>query len=158
MTGRSRGLWRNTVLNLAKRQVESIFTYNSNRAEADKGAALVAEAGRPAVDLQLDTNEFAGFGDFLNEVQQALSSLEIERFDYLYHASSETTEAALDALYKVYVKGVFFLTQKLPPLINDRGRVVNLASRHPHHHSRQRRSMRWGSCALGRDLLRQASH
>ena len=35
ITGGSRGLGRNTVLQLAQRGVRSIFTYNSNRAEAE---------------------------------------------------------------------------------------------------------------------------
>ena len=35
VTGGSRGLGRNTVLNLAKRGVDSIFTYNLHRSEAD---------------------------------------------------------------------------------------------------------------------------
>jgi NAD(P)-dependent dehydrogenase (short-subunit alcohol dehydrogenase family) len=52
VTGGSRGLGRNTVLNLAKRGVNSIFTYNSNRAEADNWVAAVGETGakgyRPA--------------------------------------------------------------------------------------------------------------
>ena len=51
VTGGSRGLGRNTVLNLAKRGVHSIFTYNSNRAEADKVVAAVREAGAKAVAL-----------------------------------------------------------------------------------------------------------
>ena len=40
VTGGSRGLGRSTVLSLAKRGVPSIFTYRSNRAEAEKVAAL----------------------------------------------------------------------------------------------------------------------
>jgi NAD(P)-dependent dehydrogenase (short-subunit alcohol dehydrogenase family) len=38
------------------------------------------------------------------------------------------TEEELDRLYQVHVKGVFFLTQKLLPLINDGGRIVMLSS------------------------------
>jgi NAD(P)-dependent dehydrogenase (short-subunit alcohol dehydrogenase family) len=34
----------------------------------------------------------------------------------------------LDGLYNVHFKGVFFLTQKLLPLIQDGGRIVNLSS------------------------------
>ncbi|OZB07500.1 MAG: 3-oxoacyl-ACP reductase, partial [Rhizobiales bacterium 39-66-18] len=40
----------------------------------------------------------------------------------------QTTEEELDALYNVHFKGVFFLTQKLLPLIRDGGRIVNLSS------------------------------
>ena len=38
------------------------------------------------------------------------------------------TEAELDALFAVHFKGVFLLSQKLLPLINDGGRIVNLSS------------------------------
>jgi len=58
------------------------------------------------------------------------------KFDYLvnnagisHHNSFEkTTEEELDRLYEVHFKGVFFLTQKLLPLINDGGRIVNIST------------------------------
>jgi NAD(P)-dependent dehydrogenase (short-subunit alcohol dehydrogenase family) len=34
----------------------------------------------------------------------------------------------LDSLYNIRFKGVFFLAQKLLPLINDGGRIVNISS------------------------------
>jgi NAD(P)-dependent dehydrogenase (short-subunit alcohol dehydrogenase family) len=34
----------------------------------------------------------------------------------------------LDSLYNINFKGVFFLTQKLLPLINDGGRIVNIST------------------------------
>ena len=124
------------MLSLAKRGVDSIFTYNSNQAEAEKVVGLVAGAGRKAVALQLDTGNVGAFDDFVDSVRQALSGLGTERFDYLvnnagisHHNSIEkTTEAELDAVYNVHFKGVFFLTQKLLPLINDGGRIVNLST------------------------------
>jgi len=136
VTGGSRGLGRNTVLSLARRGIDSIFTYNSNQAEAEKVVRLVAEAGQRAVALQLDTGNVGTFDDFVDRVRQALGDLGAERFDYLvnnagtsHHNSLEkTTEAELDALYNVHFKGVFFLTQKLLPLIKDGGRIVNLSS------------------------------
>jgi NAD(P)-dependent dehydrogenase (short-subunit alcohol dehydrogenase family) len=136
VTGGSRGLGRNTVLSLAKRGIDSIFTYNSNQAEADKVVGLVAEAGQKAVALQLDTGNIGAFDDFVDRVRQALGALGSERFNYLvnnagiaHHNSIEkTTEAELDGLYNVHFKGVFFLTQKLLPLIKDGGRIVNLSS------------------------------
>jgi len=136
VTGGSRGLGRNTVLNLAKRGVDSIFTYRTNREEAEAVAGLVGEAGHKAVALQLDTSNLGAFDPFVEQVQLALTGLGAERFDYLvnnagmalYKPFDQTTEAELDALYAVHFKGVFFLTQKLLPLINDGGRIVNIST------------------------------
>ena len=46
----------------------------------------------------------------------------------LHKAFDQTSEEDLDRLYNVHFKGVFFLTQKLLPLINDGGRIVNISS------------------------------
>jgi len=136
VTGGSRGLGRNTVLNLAKRGVNSIFTYHSNQSEAEKVVAAVAEAGSRATALQLDTGAVASFDNFVKEVERALEAFGTERFDYLVNNAgtsnhtpiSQTTEEEFDGLYNVHLKGVFFLTQKLLPLINDGGRIVNISS------------------------------
>lgn len=76
------------------------------------------------------------FDSFVKEVCKALGDLGAERFDYLvnnagasHHAAfDKTTEEELHSLYNVHFKGVFFLTQKLLPLINDGGRIVNVSS------------------------------
>ena len=136
VTGGSRGIGRNAVVSLAKRGVSSIFTYNSNRAEADKVVRLVEEAGAKAIALQLDTGSTAGFNDFAERVRGALTELGAERFDYLVNNAGTSsasgletiTEAEMDGLYNVHFKGVLFLTQKLLPLINDGGRIVNISS------------------------------
>ena len=136
VTGGSRGLGRSTVLSLAKRGVHSIFTYNSNRAEAEKVVSLAREAGAKAVALQLDTGNVPAFDDFVGKVREALGRLGAQRFDYLvnnagtshHNAFEKTTEAELDKLFDVHFKGVFFLTQKLLPLMNDGGRIVNLST------------------------------
>jgi NAD(P)-dependent dehydrogenase (short-subunit alcohol dehydrogenase family) len=136
ITGGSRGLGRSTVLSLAKRGVVSIFTYNSNRDEADKVVAAAAEMGSTAIALQLNTGSVGDFSKFVESVRSALSSLGTERFDFLvnnaglshHNAFDKVTEEELDNLYKVNFKGVFFLTQKLLPLINDGGSIVNISS------------------------------
>src|SRR5256712_11889915 len=38
------------------------------------------------------------------------------------------TEVDFDAVVNVHFKGVYFLTQKLLPLMNDGGRIVNISS------------------------------
>ncbi|PXW17524.1 SDR family NAD(P)-dependent oxidoreductase [Paraburkholderia caballeronis] len=136
VTGGSRGLGRNTVLNLAKRGVDTIFTYRANRVEADAVVELVAQAGRRAVALQLDTGDTRAFDAFAQQARDALAQWGADRFDYLvnnagisHHAAFDaTTEDELDSLYNVHFKGVFFLTQKLLPLIRDGGRIVMISS------------------------------
>lgn len=136
VTGGSRGLGRSTVLALAKRGVHSIFTYHSNRSEAEKVTTLARETGAQAFALQLDTGNVQTFEDFVGKVRQALARLSAERFDYLvnnagtshHNTFEKTTEAELDNLYNVHFKGVFFLTQKLLPLMKDGGRIVNLST------------------------------
>ncbi|WP_342238710.1 SDR family NAD(P)-dependent oxidoreductase [Inquilinus sp. OTU3971] len=136
VTGGSRGLGRSIVLNLAKRGVESVFTYNTSREEADKVVELATEAGGKALALQLDTSKTASFGAFVSNLTALLTDLGAQRFDYLvnnagishHNAFENTTEEELDALYNIHFKGVFLLTQKLLPLINDGGRIVNIST------------------------------
>ncbi len=137
ITGASRGLGKNTALHLARRGVDVILTYRSG---ADEAAAVVKEIealGRRAVALPLDVSVSATFDGFAAEVTQALSRVwQRERFDYLVnnagigiHASfAETTEAQFDTLMAIQLKGPFFLTQKLLPLLNDGGRIVNIST------------------------------
>lgn len=135
-TGGSRGLGRSTVLNLARRGVHSIFTYNSSADEADKVVAAVGEAGAKAVPLKLNSGEVGSFDTFVGQVRKALRTLGAERFDYLVNnagisnhtAFGDVTPEELDKLYDVNFKGVFFLTQKLLPLIKDGGSTVNVSS------------------------------
>jgi NAD(P)-dependent dehydrogenase (short-subunit alcohol dehydrogenase family) len=136
VTGGSRGIGRSIVLSLAERGVHSIFTYNSNRAEADKVVAAVSEMGAKATALQLDTSVVVSFDGFVASARSALAGFGAERFDYLvnnagtslHKSFDQTTEEELDTVYNVHFKGVFFLTQKLLPLIKDGGRIVNISS------------------------------
>jgi NAD(P)-dependent dehydrogenase (short-subunit alcohol dehydrogenase family) len=137
VTGGSRGIGRNTVVSLARRGVHSILTYHSHRAEADAVVAAVRDAGAQAVAVQLDTGDVSAFDTFEQSVQSALKSLGATHFDYLVNnagnnhhnmAFEKTTEEELDSLYDVHFKGVFFLSQKLLPLIKDGGRIVNVST------------------------------
>ncbi len=137
ITGGSRGLGRNTALNLAKRGVDVILTYHSNRDEADKAVAEIEGRGRKGVALRLDAGDSGSFGEFAAEVVRSLGATwGRDRFDFLvnnagtahYAPFLETTEADFDRLVDVHFKGVYFLTQKLVPLMADGGRIVNVSS------------------------------
>jgi NAD(P)-dependent dehydrogenase (short-subunit alcohol dehydrogenase family) len=137
ITGGSRGLGRSTAENLARKGVDSVITYRARTDEAQAVVAKLQAEGRKAVALQLDTGAtgtFAGFAESLKNVLR--DTWGRSSFDYLvnnagisHHAAfDKVTEEELDSLYQVHFKGVFFLTQKLLPLINDGGRIVMLSS------------------------------
>ncbi len=136
ITGGSRGLGRNTAVNLLKRGVDVLFTYRANQKEAESLIREAESTGRKAAAFQLDTGDTSAFDRFVAEVRKTLAGWGVGRFDYLVnnagnalHASfAETTEAQFDSVFNVHVKGVYFLTQKLLPLINDDGRIVNISS------------------------------
>jgi NAD(P)-dependent dehydrogenase (short-subunit alcohol dehydrogenase family) len=138
VTGGSRGLGRSAVLKLAEHGVDAILTYKSNEAEAHAVVKQVQALGRQAVALQLDAGDSKSFAAFAERVKATLASTwQRADFDYLVnnagmgvdHATvAETTEEAFDLLFNVHLKGTFFLTQKLLPLIKDGGRIVNTSS------------------------------
>lgn len=137
VTGGSRGLGKSTVLNLANKGVDSIFTYLSREDDAIKVAIEVGKRGAKAIALQLDASKVSTFDDFSKRVQSVLqSNWQVDFFDYLVNNAgvglnkpfTETTESQFDMLMNLHFKGVFFLTQALLPLINDGGRIVNVSS------------------------------
>lgn len=136
VTGGSRGLGRNTAISVARHGGDVIFTYRSG---AEAAAAVVAEIerlGRRAVALQLDTGAVSTFPAFVEKVRAALTAWGRKSFDHLVNNAghgemagfAETTEAQFDQLFNVHVKGVFFLTQALLPLLADGGRIINFSS------------------------------
>ena len=137
ITGGSRGLGKNTAIHLARRGVDVIFTYRSKQAEADAVVSEIAQLGGKAVALQLDVGNSKTFAEFTEQVRAALHThWQRDSFNYLvnnagtgiYASFAETTEAQFDELMNIHLKGSFFLTQALLPLIADGGRIVNLSS------------------------------
>jgi NAD(P)-dependent dehydrogenase (short-subunit alcohol dehydrogenase family) len=85
----------------------------------------------------MEASNISSFGDFANDVLKVLKQeWNRENFDYLVNNAGiaqrtlikDTTEEIFDQLVNVNFKGVFFLTQKLMPLIIDGGQIINISS------------------------------
>jgi NAD(P)-dependent dehydrogenase (short-subunit alcohol dehydrogenase family) len=137
VTGGNRGLGRNTALNIARQGGDVVLTY---RGGADSAAEVVKEIealGQKAVAMQLDVSNVSVFPAFVDNLKYALQETwGHTSVDHLINnaghgemaALAETTEAQFDMLFNVHVKGVFFLTQSLLPLLADGGRIINFSS------------------------------
>lgn len=137
VTGASRGLGRNTALSIARHGGDVVLTYQSRSTDAQAVVTEIHSMGRKAVALQLDTGDVATFASFADHLKAALhDTWSRETIDHLvnnaghgdYASFSQTSEAQFDRLVNVHLKGVFFLTQVLLPIIADGGRIVNLSS------------------------------
>lgn len=137
ITGASRGLGRNAAEHLAARGIDIIGTYHSKADEAQQVAKALEAAGAKAVMLQLDVGDCSSFASFAERLGTTLQQrFGRERFDFLVNNAgiglnvpfSETTEPQFDQLLNIQLKGPFFLTQRLLPLLVDGGRIVNVSS------------------------------
>ena len=137
VTGGSRGLGKNMALSLAKKGVDVVLTYNSNKEEADKVVAEIQNLGQNAAAFQFDAGNVKSFDTFIKEVTNHLTEKTGKpNFDYLvnnagtalYAPFAETTEEQFDNAVNIHYKGVFFLTQKALPFLNDGGRIVNIST------------------------------
>jgi NAD(P)-dependent dehydrogenase (short-subunit alcohol dehydrogenase family) len=137
VTGASRGLGRSAALHLARKGADVVMTYRAQKDEADHVVRELQEGGGRAVALPLDAADTAGFAGFAAELRRTLDRVwGRTRFDYLvnnagslvHKSFEETTEDDFDAMLGVHLKGVFFLTQALLPLLANDGRILNVSS------------------------------
>jgi NAD(P)-dependent dehydrogenase (short-subunit alcohol dehydrogenase family) len=136
VTGGSRGLGRNTAISIARHGGDVILTYRGGAEGAKTAVAEIEGMGRKAAALQLDVGDISTFPRFVEGVRSALSAWGRDTFDHLVNNAghgemapfAETTEEQFDRLFDVHVKGPFFLTQALLPLLADGGRIVNFSS------------------------------
>jgi NAD(P)-dependent dehydrogenase (short-subunit alcohol dehydrogenase family) len=137
ITGASRGLGRSIALHLAAQDVGIIGTFNSHPDEAAEVQRQIEKQGARAAMLPLDTGDSDSFDAFVTSVTATLrETFDRSDFDILVNNAgiglnalfTETTEEQFDELFRIQVKGPFFLTQKLLPLIRDGGRILNISS------------------------------
>lgn len=137
VTGASRGLGKSAAMHLAKQGVGVIVTYHSQKAVADAVVADIAAIGQKAVALQLDVSDASTFAAFAAQVKIALATTwQRTEFNFLVNNAGsgehagflETTEAQFDSMINIHLKSVFFLTQKLVPLMAAGGKILNVST------------------------------
>ena len=137
ITGGSRGIGAGAARACAQHGLGVILTYQSRAGAAASVVQAIEEEGGTAVALPLDVADSSSFPAFRDAIAQALN----ERFaaDRLhglvnnagfgqYHPIETVCEQQFDALFAVHLRGPFFLTQTLLPLIAQGGAIVNLTS------------------------------
>ena len=137
VTGGSRGLGKDMALSLSRKNIDVILTYQSKREDAEKVVAEIKENGQMAVCIHFDVGDLKSFDPFLGRISELLKSIwNADKFDFLINNAgvgatipiAQVTEEAFDNLLNIHFKGVYFLTQKSLPMMNDNGGVVFISS------------------------------
>ena len=136
VTGGSRGLGKNMAIALAKKGLDVVITYNTNKEAAENVVSEIQRLGKKATAFQLDTSDITKFDSFLKILGEWLTKDGRGKFDFLinnagtalYSPATDVTPEQMDGIYNIHDKGVFFLTQKALPHMNDGGGIVNISS------------------------------
>lgn len=137
VTGGSRGLGKDMALQLAKKGFDVILTYQTKSEAAQEVVNEINTNGKKAFALQLDVADASSFDQFAttlattlkNEFHTETLSALVNNAGVGVHASfAETTMDQFDSMVNIHLKGAFFLTQKLLPLLQDGASIVNISS------------------------------
>ncbi len=138
VTGGSRGLGKDMALKLAKKGLDVIITFNSNKIEADKVVTEIETLGRKAHALQLDASDYNQYEPFFKErLAQALRfKFEDKKVDYLvnnagfgiHKSFQDTTVDDFNDMVHIHLMAPFFITQNALHYMNDGGGIVNISS------------------------------
>ncbi|MGJ8658354.1 MAG: SDR family oxidoreductase [Cellulophaga fucicola] len=137
VTGGSRGLGKNMAISLAKKGLDVIVTYKSNKDGALAVVKEIEEIGNKAFAMQLNVDDIANFDLFFINLKKNLKEfLNVEKFDFLvnnagvgnYETIENTTEDQFNNLVNIHFKAPFFITQKALPFLNTNGGVVNIST------------------------------
>ncbi|MEU9955359.1 SDR family oxidoreductase [Streptomyces sp. NPDC050982] len=137
VTGASSGIGQSAAIQIAKRGVGVIVTFGGNRQGGLDTVAAIEKEGGTAVALPLDVGESGSFPAFRTSVADVLrDTWGRDSFDHLVNNAGfgqmamfeDTTEELFDRFTRVLLKGPYFLTQTLLPLMADGGAVVNTTS------------------------------
>lgn len=137
VTGGSRGLGKDIAINLAKRGVDVVLTYHSNKSMAEEVVKEITAIGQRAHTFQLDTSKVDTFDTFFKQLSTYLGQeYGTSHFDFLinnagtgiYKPFMETTEEQFDEMSNIHLKGVYFLTQKALAFMPDGSSIINISS------------------------------
>jgi NAD(P)-dependent dehydrogenase (short-subunit alcohol dehydrogenase family) len=117
--------------------MDVIITYGGNKQGAEDTIQQVEKSGGKAVALPLDMSGFSSLDSFVFEVENVLQKQwnGSRLFGLVNNAGiggnfsfGKVTEQVFDEFLNIHFKGVYFLTQKLLPLFEDGGRIVNIST------------------------------
>lgn len=137
VTGASRGLGKDMAIRLAEKKTDVIITYRTKEEEANEVVTQIENRGQKAVALHLDMSDFNSIDPFIKRLLASLQSKwDTASFDFLINNAGmgatvpfeQVTEELFNEFLNVHFKGIYFLTQRCLPNINQGGSIINIST------------------------------
>ncbi|WP_282081414.1 SDR family oxidoreductase [Aquimarina algiphila] len=138
VTGGSRGLGKDMAINLAKKGLNVILTFHSNKTEAEKVVAEIQKIGQKAFSIQLDVSDHSQYKAFFNEKLTSVlrKQFNTTKFDFLinnagtgvYEPFQTTTLENFKDMVHIHLMAPYFVTQSALTYLNDGGGIINISS------------------------------
>jgi NAD(P)-dependent dehydrogenase (short-subunit alcohol dehydrogenase family) len=137
ITGGGRGLGRAAAEALGRHGFRVVVTHRGGPDAADETLRLLRGRGVDAEQIRLRLDDVEELPRFAQDLRSLLQSAwGVDRFDVLVNNAGvgsfspflEVTRQQFDEVFGTNVRGTFFLTQALAPLLNDGGSVVNVST------------------------------
>lgn len=135
VTGSSRGVGRVTAVMFGSEGARVVVNYHASKAGAEETAALVEKAGGQAMVVQGDVSSRASMDALVATVAQAWGPIQVLVNNAIAFEGEtpleELTEAQLDRMFNVVIKGAINATAACVPGMKRAGwgRIVNITSR-----------------------------
>jgi 3-oxoacyl-[acyl-carrier protein] reductase len=131
VTGSSRGIGQAIAQRLAQDGATVVINYRHSAEEAKNLVSTIEKNGGKALALQADISQVTDIRRLFQQTCDRFGGLDI----LVNNAGigsiapiAEVTEADLDTVFNVNVRGVLFALQEAARRINDGGRIVNVSS------------------------------
>lgn len=137
VTGGSRGIGKDIALSLAKKGMDVVITYHSNKESAEKVIEEIKALGQKSAMLVFDASIPSSIDSFIVEFKNVLNQIwDTDTFDFLINNAgigatipiSDVSFEDFDKLMNIHYKSVYFLTQKCIPLLRDNAGIINISS------------------------------
>jgi NAD(P)-dependent dehydrogenase (short-subunit alcohol dehydrogenase family) len=125
------------AIRLAQKGNDVVITYHSQEKAANEVVSAIEAGGQKATALQLDVSDFKSLNSFLKTFTETLQhKWDTGTFDFLINNAgigatipfAQVTEEDFDRFMNIHFKSVYFLTQRSLPMMNDKGRIINIST------------------------------
>jgi 3-oxoacyl-[acyl-carrier protein] reductase len=131
ITGSSKGLGKQTALQLAQNGANVVVNYNSNQAEAEATVQQIISSGGKAIAVKADVSQSQDIAYLFNQTIEHFGQVDIVINNagiMITKPLKHFTDEEFDRQFANNVKSVFMMMKTASERLSQNGRIINISS------------------------------